>query len=337
MSSEPTGALTFNDLILEAALTLGVAYYGAAGTEVAQIPTNVYDLAECKRYVNNAIRMFINDAPKHGWRWARPTASMILWPSVAVNAAVTATGVYVAPTTTITASTASFYPSMEGKTIAVTGVGNLTIASYTSATVVTVTANSPFVGATFSITADGNYTLPKTFGGEYTGAIRYAAGSNTGATVEWSSEDTIRSYREPSVVETGYPFRAAVRRMETPARRWELMVYPAPQAVVTVEFPYDLYFDRLTAVTEVHPAGYMFDEAVKVAVRATCEMEAMAGAGAFMSYYRQVALPGAWQADMRSAPRRLGYTGPQGSLSQDDYRRYVQRPIVANVVNTFTP
>ncbi|MCX7429361.1 MAG: hypothetical protein NTW96_27525 [Planctomycetia bacterium] len=329
MSSEPTGALTFDDLILEAALFLSVAYYGADGTEVAQTPVNVYDLAECKRYVNNAIRMFIADAPKNGWRWSRPTASLVLWPAVAVNAAVTAAGVYTS-LTTITASTASFYPSMEGKTITVTGVGPLTIDAYVSSTVVTVAGDHHWAGGdTFSIAADGNYTLPKTFGGQYTGPIHYAANSNTGATIEWSNEAIIRQHREPSTVETGYPFRAAIRRMTTPARRWELLTYPTPHDLCTVEFPYDLYFDKLTTGTEVHPAGYAFDEAMKAAVQATCERESVGQLGPAMTYYRQVALPNAYNADGRGAPRKLGYMGSGGQvMTQDDYRRYIQRPIV---------
>lgn len=329
MSSEPTAALTFDDLVLEAALFLSVAYYGADGTGVAQVPVNAYDLGECKRYVNNAIRMFIADAPKNGWRWARPTASIDLWPAVAVNAAVTATGVYTS-LTTITATAASFYPSMEGKTITVTDVGDLTIDSYTSSTVVTVAGNHPFVGKTFAIAADGNYTLPKTFGGQYTGPITYDANSNTGAVIEWSSESIIRTHREPSTVETGYPFKAAVRRMVTPARRWELLTYPTPHELCTVEFPYDLYFDELTTGTEMHPAGYAFDEAVKAAVQATCEREGVGQIGPAMQYYRQIALPNAYNADGRSAPRRLGQMDQAGRrpLSQDDYRRYIQRPIV---------
>lgn len=332
MTTEPTSALTYEDLIIEVALLLSVAYYGAAGDEAPQVPTDAHDLAECKRYVNNGIRMFLADAPPNGWRWTRPTASVTLWPSVPVDSTVTATGTYAAGTglTTITASAEVFYPTMEAKAITVTDVGDITIASYTSATVVTATGDHSWIGSkTFAVTADGNYTLTRVFGGQYTGPITYAADTNTGATVEWSSEAVIRTYREPSVVESGYPFKAAVRRMADTPRRWELMVYPIPQEVLVVEFPFDLHFDSLVNLTDLHPAGFAFDEAVKTACRAVAEKEAEEAPGVEWSYYREIALPNAWRTDARSAPRKLGYCGNgQPTMSQDDFRRYIQRPIV---------
>jgi hypothetical protein len=322
--------LTFDDLTLEVALMLSVAYYGAAGDSAPAIPVDTQDLADCRRHVNNAIRMFKADAPPQGWRWARPTADLVLWPDVAVDSDVTATGVYDASTyTVITASEATFYPSMEGKSIVVTDTATYTIHTYVSSTVVWILGDNAFAGKTFSIASGGNFTLPKFFGGTHTGPITYGADSNTGATVEWTNESRIRTLREPSTQETGDPFLAAVRRMDGNARRWELMTYPTPAEEETVQFPYELHFDSLTTGTDLHPAGFQHDEAVKAACLAVAERDSedVLG-GTRWRYYRDYALPNAYKVDTRSAPRRLGYINERFPISQDDYRRYIERPTV---------
>ena len=330
MSTEPTGSLTFEDLIVEVALALGVAYYGTNGDEEPQIPQNTHDLAECKRYVNNGIRMFISNAPSNGWRWLRPIAEVVLWPDVVVDDDVTVTGLYdpASDVTVVTASAAAFYPSMEEKSIVVTGEDTYTIASYVSATIVHIAGNNSWSGsATFAIASDGNFTLPRGFSGQYTGPIEYAAGSNLGVTINWASEAQIRRYRSPSTVETGNPFYASIRP-STVARRWVLMLYPTPSEVQTVEFPYDLHFDKLVAMADLQPAGHALDEAVKAACLASADRGTGDDTGA-MTYYRASALPDAYAIDSRSAPRRLGYVGngpPEMSL--DDYRRFAERPTV---------
>ncbi len=45
MAANPTGAMTFQDRIIEVAIKLGVAYYGSAGDEAAQVPTDAHDLS----------------------------------------------------------------------------------------------------------------------------------------------------------------------------------------------------------------------------------------------------------------------------------------------------
>lgn len=67
--AEPTSALTLRDLVIRVAEYLGIAYYGADGSEEAQVPENSHDLELCKRLVNDGIRMFIQDNAK--WFWTR--------------------------------------------------------------------------------------------------------------------------------------------------------------------------------------------------------------------------------------------------------------------------
>lgn len=325
----PTSTLTFQDLIVDVAIKLGVAYYGENGDEEAQLPVDIHDLAQCKRHVNDAIRMFLADAPVHGWRWARPVASIIVWPSVDTDDDVTITGTYDPTTkkTTITASEASFYPSMETKTIVVTDVDSYIVETYVSTTIVRVDGDKHWTGSkTFSIAADGNYTLPRTFGGSYTGQIAFAAGTNNAAIISWTSEQEIRLLRETSTTETGDPRLASVRIIET-RRRWELMLYPIVSGIETLEFPFDLHFDSLVELDEYHPAGHVHDEAIKAACHAVIERDAEDMVGSLTEYYRKVALPNSYRADARSAPSQLGRIGT-GRPTAAEMRRIVDRPTV---------
>ncbi len=337
--AEATSALTFNDLILEVAVFLGLAYYGANGDEAAQIPVDAHDLALCQRHVNNGIRMFMADSPKGGWKWAKPTASVTIWGTIAVNTSNTASGGAYDSTndqTTITIQSDAFYESMEGKTIVFTTTGSFTIKSYTSATVVVVSGDASAVSAeTWSITADGNYTLPATFGGQYAGQIQYTQDTNKGVSPEWSTEANIRAWRENITDETGDPYLFAIRPMTTvfdSRRRWELMAYPRPDDVLVVEFPYFLYFDKLIATTEVQPAPIWHDDTIRAAGLAVAERDTDDTATQHhMAYYGKM-LAKSHEIDSRTVPRKLGYFGnpdpPSGSPIRV-FRDYLyQRPVV---------
>ncbi|GAH02097.1 unnamed protein product, partial [marine sediment metagenome] len=67
------------DLILRVAREAGISYHGSGGDERAMIPADdEHDLDLCKTIVNDAIRMFISDAPPKGWRWMHRIMSVVL-------------------------------------------------------------------------------------------------------------------------------------------------------------------------------------------------------------------------------------------------------------------
>lgn len=339
--AEPTSVLTFEDLILEAASRLGMAYQGSDGSEQEQVPVNAADLTLCKRVVNNAIRMFVQDAPPiYGWRWMKPTSQMVVWGDIAVSATETITaGPYDlnSNTTTLTLTGSnSFYETMEEKTITLTGVDDFVIKEYVSATQVKVTGDASAASAvTWSMTADGHYTLPRNFSGQYDGVITYSSNTNQGISLEWTSDGVIRQWRENITDETGDPFWACVRVMSsgTPRRRWELMLYPTPDEVMTVEFPYYVHFDKLVDLTEVSPAPFSHDETVRAAVRAVAEKDYEDERGVDWDYYKSVCLPNSHRMDSSSVPRNLGYfgnpSGRGGKGAIQFFRDYMyQRPSV---------
>ena len=158
--AEPTSALSYSDLILTVAEQLGVAYYGTAGDQAAQIPTDAFTLDKCKRYVLDGIRMFMADAPPNGWRWQRPLAEIDLWqekgipmpPGSAGPNLVTA--IHIAGTTHVYATTAWFSAAMVGEVLAVRGTGIFTIAAYVSPTEITLTPGTNYSwlgGQTFQV------------------------------------------------------------------------------------------------------------------------------------------------------------------------------------------
>jgi len=326
MTTEPTSALSYNDLILEVAIKLGVASYGTNGTEKAQVPVDAHDLDECQRHVNNGIRMLISHAPLHGWRWTRQIATVTLWAS----GSGTASGTNPGGQGTITATTEVFYPSMVGHDLDFTvSEASYTITEYVSSTVVRVSSDpSSETAVAFTITADGNYTLPRTFGGQYTGDPTFVAGSNESTNLEWTSSIEIRRRREISTTLSSTPRLLAIRRVTDLARRWELVAWPTPSSTVTVEFPFELYFDTLVYGTDMHPAGYKFDEVVKAACFAAMERDAEDMHAGLMDEYLKIALPSAYQADGRSAPPKLGVRGHRGSRSLREFRHSFEQPNV---------
>lgn len=210
----------------------------------------------------------------------------------------------------------------DGDTVTITR--DYVIASVTSALVAVVTgdASSEVDGATITVTADGNYTLPSAFGGEYLGLIGYAARENHGTSIGWGSEGMVRSFRENISLQTGYPTIAAVRKSSV-ARRWELVVYPTPGNLSTVEFPYELHFTALSANTDLHPAGVKYDEVIKAACASYAEMNGEDQLEGKVMYYEKKALPGAYRSNRRSAPRSVGSLLKQRTSPnwRDDYER----------------
>ncbi len=393
-------ALSYTELVAHLASQLGVAFYGAAGDEVAQAPEDVYTLAMVKNYVNGGFRMLLGDAPPEGWRFQQPVASVVLWPTSAGLA--DGAPVFGDPSSTVTVHTNMFRDSMVGHDLAfhvistadgaptydsttdvstvnvddaifnagmvgqkiaftatqntytiigytdtttvlvegdasgeadadiVAAVHNYVIESVTSVLIAVVTgdASGESDGATVDITADGNYTLPSTFGGEYLGPITYAAGTNVGGPIAWTSEGRIREYRQNVDSQTGNPTEAAIRKSST-ARQWELMVHMIPGAERTVEFPYELYFTAMSATGDLHPAGAHYDETVLAACEGYAEMKGEDKLAGRMQYYKESALPAAHRRNARSAPKRLGNLLDRTPRERgSNWRNYVTRPDV---------
>jgi len=140
------------------------------------------------------------------------------------------------------------------------------------------------------------------------GVISYAAQTNRGIGIEWCDESVIRMWRADVTDETGDPFFAATRIMSTntePRRRWELCVYPMPDEVMVVEFPFTLHFDKLIDFDEYPPAPFAHDETIKAACLATAEKEIEDTVDGPDNRHYVKCLAQSYRADNMSAPRKL--------------------------------
>lgn len=341
MSTEATSALTFGDLIKEVARSIGVGYYGVLGDEALQVPVNAYDLDETSRLVNNGIRMFIADSPPGGWRWMRPVGTFVLWPDITVATSIPVTaGPYdtLNDQTELIAVSAVFYETMEEKTLAIDGGGSYVVKRIADSQRVYVygDASGEVAGASWTMTTGGNFTLPRSFGGQVNGEITFAMGTDRGIYISWVDEVVIREWRSNLQNDSGTPIWAAIRPFQgTDARRrWQLVIYPSPDEVLSVAFPYTIQFDLLVAVTDVPPSPIDHDETLKAACIAAAEKDVEDMTGPKMAYYQRT-LPNSYRIDGKSAPKRLGYFGnsPRGLPTVADWRQnWMQRPNV-----TFNP
>jgi len=261
--AEPTSALSFEDLVKRIAETLEIADYDTTdGTLIVPV-VDKYHLQLCVRYVNNAIRMFIADAPPKGWRWMNRVHSL----TMAVTYTGTATGG--SSTTLVDSGLAATYDDdfFNGYDIYITagtGVGeSATVTDYTGSSgtftfaalsggsTPDTTSKYSIAKSTDAIDGDGSrYMLPEDFGGTVNGKITYAAGSNHGTEINWCDESQIRDWRS-TTVQTGYPVLAATRPYSptsstiTTNRRWEIVFDPRPASIQTVKFPYTMHFNKL--------------------------------------------------------------------------------------------
>lgn len=311
--ADPTSALTFVDLQKYLAEFVGIA--NTSGSAIA-VPSDALDLDMIKRTINEAIRMLIADAPRAGWRWQYPKGTVVLWP----DASGTASGVYDGTSeTTITASAAAFYNSMEGHDLTIGGTA-YEIASYSSSTVVTVTGDATATDEAFTITATGAYTLPDDFSGQVYGEAIWTADTNEGVSPEWVGAEPILRDWETGVSDC-MPRRIAYRPMASFGRRWELIGDGIPTSASTLEIQYLLHFDDLVEDSDKPPCGFEFDDLLLAACKSRWELN-YETPGPLTQYYREIALPNAYKIASRQQPRRLGTMGDGEGLG---FRQSIRR------------
>ena len=274
--SEPTSALSVLQLATRIAKEAGTAYRGVSGEGRAMPPVNHDDLEDVKQVINDGIRQFESDAPPTGWEW-RKRMIQVLISTVEIEGTADA-----ADATSLTDATLedtydtnddlnTYWIYITGGT----GEGSYAqITDYTaSGGVVTVAdwldqygnvgGTDPTASSTFTITQYetvagdvGRLPLPENYGGEVSGDINYDKDSVHRQRIVWTAENIIRKRRQNSK-DTGYPFMAAIRQLEPassvsgPKRRQELIIYPDPIQVDTLEWSYILAFDKIDLETGV--------------------------------------------------------------------------------------
>ena len=260
--SEPTSALEFYDLLLRVAEKSGMAYYGSAGQGKALVPIDAFNLDKCRRIVNDGFQLFKSSPPPRGWHWQERIASIAL--SAAESGTATGGGATTLVDTTSRDEADDYFNDWILTITSGTGVGETaTITDFDQGTS-TLTFSALSGGSTPDTTSvyrlEEVILLPEDFNGQADGPIEYAASSNHGTEIEWVDASTIRRSRADFTT-TGYPLRAAILPYQPTAgvlgtaRRWRLVVDPAPVAAETLEFPYTSHFNTMDCETGVATAG----------------------------------------------------------------------------------
>jgi hypothetical protein len=256
--AESTLNITFTELRTEIGRFLGLdrSYANWSADEIL-------DVTAC---IKRGLRNFYfpprtdNAQAAHRWNFLRPRSTLVIWPDVvAADAKTISTAVYASPNTTITTTTAAFYPSMEGKSLVCATSGNsYTIVSYTSSTVVVVSGDAHLETGVITIDSNDSFTLPWDFGGmSGEGNFVYDRDSNKLEVITVTSEQQIRRLRQNDIT-AGTPYCAAIvpkTMAGTSGQRWEVMFHNPPDTVLTLHYRYYILPDALVLTTLEYPYG----------------------------------------------------------------------------------
>ena len=290
---ESTLSLTFAQMYAN----IGAKLYGNRS------PTGA-DLTECKRIVNEGYSFFV---AYHDWSFLHPEAVLVLSPVVVTGTVVTQ-GVYSSPTTTVDSTVAKFTASMVGREFVFTDSGtSYTIVGYVDSTTVLLggDASGEKSGDTFTITEDGNYTLPDDFA-EPEGLFSF--GPDTGyPPLRWVPADVIRVKRAASA-SGAIPTLCSLQAVELTAatgQRWELMVWPTPSTLTTLYYQYLRNPAALSADGDYPVGGMRYSPAVMACAYMIWEGEQGRTDGSEAVKAMRL-LARAQMTDLRQHPRNLG-------------------------------
>jgi len=255
------------------------------------------DVTEAKQIVNDGNLLFQSD---HNWSHITKAETLYLWPSVAVG-----TTTVSASTLTVTATVASFYPSMVGRTLTVTDIGDRTITGYTSATVVTV--DTTFTGShTFSIDADG-YGMSADFEDIIDSPVLILQAG-------WPALDErpaqwVLGMLESSSRITGMPAYYAIQpRVFAVAtgQRWDMIVYPRPSQLYTATIRSRIAPATMTSDSEYPQGGGLHSLTILQAILRLWEERKGQMAGINTELYYKIYLPQSIAKDASRHSRNLG-------------------------------
>lgn len=254
--AESTLKLTFTEIRTELGRYLGLARSYGDWTA-----SEILDVTAC---IKRGLRNFYfpprtEQNAAHRWGFLRPSATLTIWDDVITDDAITATISFATPISTVTASEATFYPSMVGKNLVTASENSYVIAGYTSSTVITVTGDaSGDTGDIITIDSEDTFSLPWDYGGMYgDGAFTYANAENRSVPIILTSEANIRNLRQTSI-STGTPHLVAIIPKTTDGtegQRWEAMFHTPPNDDYTLHYRYYVLPDALVLTSLEYPYG----------------------------------------------------------------------------------
>lgn len=330
--AEPTSALSFQELLLKVAEYYGVASYDSNG--VPYIPADdAFNLYECKKIVNEAIRMFIARPPRNGkWRWMHRTATVTFDSTGAGSDNISNDAArYQLP--------ADFAGQIAGDISYVADSGHGIQIDWCDINTVVqrrelsirngypqFAAVRPYQPTTPTLTssrrweiifdptpaANDSVQFPYIMNFDFLRLEGGTADSASATTLvdatRTEPDDYFNSWVVTIISGTGKGSYAVVTDFDQGTGTFTVADWldiegnaggtdPDTDSVYVVE----------PAANE-HPAGHQFDEAIKIACYAKCEMEAEDSelGTKYIDEFNKVTLPNAWRIDANAAPRKLG-------------------------------
>ena len=293
---ESTSALKFDDLM---ALVAERASYGYRADQTAGLSAD--EEKEIQLYVEEGQRDFLIS---YDWGFMQPVATSVLW---GTTPSATTMAVGGEDSRTITASVATFFPTMVGHAIVSTN-GSYVIDGYSSSTVVTVETNaSADTGLSFQITADGAYRLPDDFGG-LIGDVYFQANDGLWQPLTNTGVAELLELFQVSTG-TGRPSVCAIESINvsgTIGQRSDMMAWRIPDSDYTIRYQYQVLPDTLVAGGYPY-GGARHAETIKYACLAAMERSKFQLADGPLQRYYDRLLALSIKADQRGA--RAGSLG----------------------------
>lgn len=324
--AEPTSALSFYDLILRIAERAGMAYYGTDGQSKAMIPIDKHNLAQCKRIVNDGVRMFVANPPSGGWKWQSRQASVLLYPdgdgsdNIDSDAARYMLPQYFAGQV----DGQIHYVNDTNHSTPITWVHPDIIDERRSVTVITgypeLAAIRPYSPSSApSLSSSRRWELivdPQPVAADtlifpytvYFDKMLLEAGLATGGSsttlVDGTYRDEADDYFNGWVLEiiagTGKGETATITDYTGSTGTFTFSALSGGSTPDTTS----VYF--VQPASNLHPAGFQFDNAIIAACKAQAELQIEQINEGFVELFYKVDLPGAHRIDGLSAPRTLG-------------------------------
>lgn len=290
--------LGYPDFVNDVAQVLGYSRDATKWTDAEAL--------ENDRMVQEGYHSFLYPVPPHDWSFLKPTVTFNMWADVAVDSDVTVTGgAFDGTYTTVTATDDTFYDTMVGKSIVITGRASFVIYSHTSATVIVVLGNASAAAAdTFAISSEGAINLADVHGG-FEG--KWSFEPNEGQPISVVGEGQIRSLRRATA--TGRPRYLGIRPRTFDSKapqRFEVMAWPEPNTNYVMSYKQIMLPDKLTTANPYPVGGAAHARTVQAACRARAELQAD-GPGDYEEAFQKALIASITHDAEANTPESLGY------------------------------
>ncbi len=306
---ESTLSLGFSDIQKEVAFVLGYTR-----TEASWTPEQILEIT---RAIDDGYRTFF---AAWDWKFKKIVSTFNIWADVAESDDVDVTGIWDGVTySVVTATRASFYPSMVGKSIVMETAGSFVIYSYTSPTVITVLGDATGATEKFAIASGGTFPLPDDYGG-FEGKWTFQP-DEFQFPITVVGESQIRAKHQLGTT-SERPRFIGIRAKSfdrTVGQRWELIMWPNTNADYPVEYKKVVQPVKMDATNQFPVGGVAHCKTVEAFCKAAAELIVDEVPGA-LEAAAQTALARSIKIDSEAnKPDSLGYNGDPSMLESHHF------------------